>query len=154
MGRGNVCVHGKYEGLYYINWNNFSSEWEDENGIIIKDDYELQNEEWENSLFQFKEDMKQRFKSFRDSESYLGNSEKIVLENELFYIVTEDNEWSIAIKLIQKEQGYYSRGNIENLQSRKYQIYLEGMKECLFEQFDEIGVYGGAWTSGRIQKCA
>ena len=23
MGRGNVCVHGKYEGLYYVDYDNF-----------------------------------------------------------------------------------------------------------------------------------
>ena len=30
-----------------------------------------------------------------------------------------------------------------------YKTYLEGIKECLFNQFEELG-YGGAWTSGRI----
>ena len=58
----------------------------------------------------------------------------------------------MAIKLIQKEQGYYDNGNIENLQAKHYKTYLEGIKECLFNQFEELGTYGGAWTSGRIRR--
>lgn len=65
----------------------------------------------------------------------------------------EDNQWSMAIELIQKEQDCYSRGNIENLQAGLYKKYLEGMKKCLFNQFEELGIYGGPWTSGKIKKC-
>jgi len=28
----------------------------------------------------------------------------------------------------------------------------EGIKECLFNQFVELGTYDGAWTSGRIRR--
>jgi len=149
MGRGNACVFGKYEGLYYIDWNNFSSEYEDEHGNIIQD-YDLQQEEWEGSLEQFIGDFTQRFKSFSRCGEWISNSEKAVLENSLFYIVIEDNEWSIAIKLIQKEQ-YYDRGNIENLQAKHYKTYLDGIRDCLFNQFEELGTYAGPWTSGRIR---
>ena len=149
MGRGNACVFGKYEGLYYIDWNNFSSEYEDEHGNIIQD-YDLQQEEWEGSLEQFIGDFTQRFKSFSRCDEWISNSEKAVLENSLFYIVIEDNEWSIAIKLIQKEQ-YYDRGNIENLQAKHYKTYLDGIRDCLFNQFEELGTYAGPWTSGRIR---
>ena len=151
MGRGNVCVFGEYEGLYYIDWDNFSSEFEDEYGNVIQD-YDLQREEWEDSLEQFISDFTKRFKSFSRCDEWIGNSEKAILENSLFYITIEDNEWSIAIKLIQKEQGYYDNGNIENLQAKHYKNYLDGMKDCLFNQFEELGIYGGPWTSGRIRR--
>jgi len=153
MGRGNACVFGEYEGLYYVDWDNFSNQYEDEFGNVITD-YNFQREEWEESLSQFVFDFKEKYKSFSNCNEWISSYEKAVLENSLFYIVVEDNEWSIAIKLIQKEQGYYDRGNIVNLQARHYQTYLEGMKECLFNQFEELGIYGGAWTSGRIKKCA
>lgn len=151
MGRGNACVFGEYEGLYYIDWSNFSSEFEDEHGNVIQD-YDLQREEWEGSLEQFINDFTKRFKSFSECDEWISDSEKAVLENSLFYIVVEDNEWSIAIKLIQKEQEYYDRGNIENLQAKHYKAYLDGMRDCLFNQFEELGVYGGPWTSGRIRR--
>jgi vacuolar-type H+-ATPase subunit C/Vma6 len=58
----------------------------------------------------------------------------------------------MAIKLIQKEQDYYKKGNFENLQAGLYKKYLKGIKNCLFNQFEELGTYCGAWTSGRITK--
>jgi hypothetical protein len=146
MGKGNTCVFGDYEGLYYIDWDNFSSEYEDEHGNIVHD-YDLQKEEWENSLHQFISDFTQRFKSFSKCNEWISREDKAILENKLFYIAVTDNEWSIAIKLIQKEHG-----NIENLQAKHYKTYLDGMKECLFNQFEELGIYTGPWTSGRIRR--
>ena len=148
MGRGNTCVFGDYEGLYYIDWDNFSSEYEDEHGNIVHD-YDLQREEWENSLHQFISDFTQRFKSFSKCNEWISREDKAILENKLFYIAVTDNEWSIAIKLIQKEQRYYGNGN---LQAKHYKTYLDGMKECLFNQFEELGIYTGPWTSGRIRR--
>lgn len=151
MGKGNTCVFGGYEGLFYIDWDNFSNEYEDEHGNIIQD-YDFQRDEWENSLYEFISDFTQKFKSFSKCNEWIGRDEKAVLENKLFYITIADNEWSMAIKLIQKEQGYYDNGNIENLQAKHYKTYLEGIKECLFNQFEELGTYSGPWTSGRIRR--
>lgn len=150
MGRGNTCVFGDFEGLYYIDWDNFSSEYEDEHGNIIHD-YDFQREELECSLYQFISDFTKKFKSFSKCDKWISGDDRAILENKLFYIAVTDNEWSVAIKLIQKEQGYHD-GNIENLQAKHYETYLEGMKECLFNQFEELGTYAGPWTSGRIRR--
>lgn len=146
MGRGNACVHGDYEGLYYVDWDNFMCELDGER------DYELEREECEISLKQFVHDFKEKYKSFSECDKWTSNHERAVLESKLFYIVVEDNQWSMAIKLIQKEQDYYSRGNFENLQKGLYQKYLEGLKQCLFNQFEELGIYRGAWSHGTIRK--
>ena len=143
MGRGNTRVFGEYEGLFYIDWDNFSSEHED-------DDFWRQ--EWESSLHQFISDFTQRFKSFSRCDEWISGDDRAILENRLFYIAITDNEWSVAIKLIQKEQKYYDSGNLENLQAKHYKTYLDGMKECLFNQFEELGTYAGPWTSGRIRR--
>lgn len=151
MGRGNACVFGKYEGLYYVDWDNFSKEYEDGDGNVIED-YDFQREEWEVALSEFISDLINKYKSFTTCDEWISSTEKAILENSLFYIVTEDNEWSMAIKLIQKEQDYYSKGNATNLQAGLYKKYLNGIKDCLFNQFDELGTYGCAWTSGTIKK--
>ena len=151
MGRGNTCVFGDYEGLYYIDWDNFNAEYEDDNGNIIED-YDLLREEWENSLYQFISDFTQKFKSFSRCDEWIGGDNRAILENKLFYVAIADNEWSIAIKLIQKEQEYYYDGNIENLQAKHYKTYLDGIRDCLFNQFEELGTYAGPWTSGRIRR--
>lgn len=148
MGKGNACVFKNYEGLYYVDWNNFPYQFEDSKGNEFTD-YELQRDYLEESLAVFKNDFITKFKSFTESSGWTGNDEKILMESELFYIVYEDNEWSIAIKLIQKDNDYY---NIENIQKKHYTAYLEGIRDCLFNQFDTLGVYTGAWTSGTIKK--
>ena len=151
MGRGNVCVHNDYEGLYYVDWDNFAYEFEDEDGEVFID-YDHQRYEWEDSLNIFKQDFKKRFNSFTDCDEWIGREERAILESELFYIAVEDNEWSIAIKLLQKETPYHWSGSIENLQKKHYKNYLKGMEECLFNQFEKLGVYGGAWISGSIKR--
>ena len=151
MGRGNACVHNDYEGLYYVDYDNFRYDYEDgESDNII--DYEIDDMLVEDSLYMFKEDFKKRFKSFIACDKWLGRGDHIILENELFYITVEDNEWSLAIKLLQKETPYYWNGDIENLQVKHYKTYLKGIEESLFNQFEELGVYAGPWTSGRIKR--
>lgn len=169
MGRGNCYVSGAYEGLYYID-NDFldmySSRKPDENGVyetrlLGEIEYaDMENWEydeagsrqnWDDFLTEFRASVRARFGSFRECDERLEHGECACLENGLFYIAFEDNQWSMAIELIQKEE---ARGLpwMENFQKRRFQRYLDGIRDALFEQFDELGVYGGAWTSGRIRK--
>lgn len=160
MGRGNVCVFGNYEGLYYVDYDNFSCYQEDEKGKQILDrygtpihDYPLENLELEMAIREFSASFAKRFRSFQKCEKWLSNSRHAILENCLFYVATEDNQWSMAFMLLQKESDYVE-GKMENLQNGHFRNYLNGMRECLFEQFGELGIYTGPWTSGRIRKTA
>lgn len=151
MGRGNVCVTGEYEGLYYVPFSSYSPEYENELDEIIID-YDLMNEDIKQDLDMFADSFAKKYTSFSKTDGWISNTERAILENSLFQIVLEDSEWAMAVKLIQKEQGYYDRGNIVNLQKRHFENYLKGMKEALFELYTELGVYGGAWTSGTIRR--
>jgi hypothetical protein len=159
LGRGNVCVNEEYEGLYYVDFDHFECFYEDEDGSQRKDkygypvhDYELERDYLEDAIEEFVICFTRRFKSFHRCDTWLGNECHAILENALFYIAVEDNQWSEAFMLLQKEQSYYSEGCIEGLQSRHYIGYLHGMRDCLFEQFNELGIYTGAWTSGTITR--
>lgn len=77
-------------------------------------------------------------------------SHRGILESKLFYIVVEDNEWSLAVELIQKEDSYDN--HLSGLQGRHYLKYLEGMKKCLLERLPSIGIRKGAWISGTISR--
>jgi len=151
MGRGNVSVQGEHEGLFYIDLNNFSSQYKDEEGNMV-DDYEIQNEELQTSLGFFKECFIKKYPSFTLCDEWLDQETHAVLENDAFNITISDNEWSIAILLLQKEPDDYQPGKILGQQKRFSKIYLNGMKTCLFQQFKEIGVYGGPWTHGMIRR--
>ena len=90
--------------------------------------------------------MEKKFKSFVAT----GNDFGTILENELFEIEIEDNQWSYAVKLIQKECWYDN--HLEGLQKKHYENYLNGIKNILLEMFPSIGCYGGAWTHGIIKR--
>lgn len=178
MGRGNVCTTGKYEGLLYIDNGDFhvyrraddTDEWPETRLMGELDYAELTSGEWaydeegtmnekDDVLECFVVDFCQMFPSFdRPSEEvwltepgFGSRSRLVLLERKLFRIVLEDNEWSLAVELIQKEEPW---GDVwmENLQKRLYQKYLDGMKKALLKRLPAIGTYSGAWTSGRIKR--
>lgn len=178
MGRGNVCVTGSCEGLYYIDNDDFhvyrrTDDLSDypETRLMGELDYaELTGGEWaydeegtgneeDDVLECFVYDFRQMFPSFERAgpNEWLRNgpygdrSRRVILESKLFYICVEDNEWSLAVELIQKEEPW-GLPWMENLQSRLYQKYLEGMKKALLNRLPGIGTYSGAWTSGRIKR--
>jgi len=173
MGRSNVCVSGRYEGLYYIDNDHFHVYRRDEpnsdddfqtqlmGGLSYEDltSGEWHFDEWETEdekddiLECFIEGFTRMFPSFRRAETaelWLEDS-RVILESKLFHIAVEDNEWSLAVKLLQKEEPW---GDVwmENLQKRLYKKYMEGMKRCLLEVLPSIGTYTGPWTSGRITR--
>lgn len=170
MGRGNVCVHNPYEGLYFIDNDHFyvyrreDCDGEFETRLMGDLDYqELTSGEWYFDEYGTMEeqgdveeciadDFARRFRSFTkpSKERWLDRSMRVLLESNLFYLVAEDNEWSIAIKLIQKQDPYDD--HLLGLQKRHYLSYLEGLKESMLNRLPSIGTYKGAWTSGVITR--
>lgn len=163
MGAGNVCVFGKCEGLYYVD-NDFldvyskrdsEGEWDYVSFRDADDTYEYDEDasRFERDEFEwsFIEAMKARFPSFEYINKWISRTRRALLENKLFYVVVEDNQWSIAIELIQKE-GEYGGEKMVGLQIGLYKRYLEGIQEILLELNGEVGIYCGAWTHGTIRK--
>lgn len=164
MGRGNCCVFGKYEGLFYVDnddlWIYHHKDNTDETKLLKDVPYgELdtiwQYDEIESDLTyqefidQFTDDMIARFPSFESCDEWMKSKRDlhIRLKNKLFYVCTEDNEWSIAVELIQIDDD-----RLAGLQAGLYQKYLDGIRDCLFNQFQSLGTYGCAWTSGTIYR--
>ncbi len=163
MGRGNVCTFGRAEGLYFVD-NEFLDVYCKENdyGEIEYCSFREADEGFEycesESYFKrqdfeymFVELMKKRFPSLEYVGKWISGSRFALLENDLFYIVCEDNYWSMAIELIQKE-GEYGGEEKVGLQMGLYLKYLKGIEEILLAMNGEVGTYGGAWTSGTIRK--
>lgn len=177
MGRGNVCVTGSCEGLYYIDNDHFHVYRRDEPGVESPETRlmgdlsydELTGPDWlydewgtgeeeDDVLECFISSFVKMFPSFRRpfEEVWLRNgswgpaSRRVILESKLFYIAVEDNEWSLAVELLQKEDPYDD--HLIGLQGRHYLKYLEGMKKCLLERLPSIGIRKGAWMSGTISR--
>lgn len=167
MGRGNVCVTGEYEGLYYID-NDYLHVYyqEDENGDygfalrseLSMEEYESGNWKYDEheSEFNFvmamrkiKDEMMKRFSSFTECDKWPHHEGNAILENKLFYITVQDNQWSQAVKLIQKEDPY---GSLAGLQAKHYPNYLNGLRDILLGMYDTVGIYTGPWTHGTIRR--
>lgn len=166
MGRGNVCVCGKYEGLYYVDRDyldcyiakelNEYDEYEQKmlGELTTEDfnnydyDYTMSEIYYEEFIIEFIHRMKKKFNSLESTDKDYG----VIMENNLFEIVIEDNEWSYAVELIQKEDSYYNDYSLKGLQKKHYKSYLDGIKTILLELFPSIGCYGGAWTHGTITR--
>ena len=177
MGRGNVCVAGPHEGLYYIDNDHFHVYRRDEPGVEYPETRlmgdlsydELTGNEWlydewgtgeeEDDILEcFISSFVRMFPSFErpmldkwlTEPGFGGRSRRVILESKLFYIAVEDNEWSLALELLQKEDPYDD--HLSGLQGRHYLKYLDGMKRCLLDRLPSIGTYAGAWTSGTINR--
>lgn len=175
MGRGNVCVTGPYEGLFYID-NDDLQVYRRNNPYAKEEETCLQRElgpddimgdEWlldeigssyeeEDVLECFCAELRKLCPSFQpaaNSNVWLGNERRVILENELFYICVEDNEWSLAVELVQKD-GYSDCESawMAGLQKRRYRGYLDSMKKALLARLPSIGIRTGAWTSGTITR--
>lgn len=164
MGRGNICTFGDYEGLWYVDrdyldcyiskFENEDGEYEEkmlgemeynEFGIFDYDDV-MSGIYFNEFVDCFVSMMDERFKSLAPTGERFGT----IMENNLFEVQIEDNEWSYAVMLIQKENPYDDC--LSGLQKRHYQNYLNGMKDVLLGMFPEIGCYAGAWTSGVVKR--
>lgn len=175
MGLGNVCVAGPYEGLFYID-NDDLLVYRRHDPYAKEEETSLQRDlscedfssgEWlldevgssyeeEDILECFCAKLRKLCPSFQPAANenvWLGSGRRVILENKLFYICVEDNEWSLAVELIQKD-GYSDCQNawLIGLQRRHYQEYLDCMKKALLSRLPGIGIRTGAWTSGTIKR--
>lgn len=177
MGRGNVSVSGEFEGLYYIDNGDIhvyrrDNPLDDEpetvlmkelgsadinTGAWVYDEYRTMEEEGD-ILECFVDSFGRMFPSFArvSEEKWVKNGlygdpcRRVIMESGLFYIAVEDNEWSLAVELIQKEDPYDN--HLSGLQGRHFQRYLDGMKICLLERLPSICIRTGPWTSGVIRR--
>lgn len=168
MGRGNVRVTGQYEGLYYIDNDDLICFRPKDGPAVGDDEHRLlrdvpadQMDEWEYDDIttewwqgdveeELKAAIRKRFPSFKDADDWISGTQRAILENNLYYVVLEDNEWSLAVELIQKEDPYSER--LRGLQAGLYQKYLDGLREALFEQFEKLHIRTSALTSGTIRR--
>lgn len=165
MGCGNVCVSGKYEGLYFIDNDDLHiyrpiDGDEDELKLLRDISFEdlcfweysdIDTQWWEgNVIAELQNSMQKKFPSFTPCNKWTNGGQRAVLQNQLFYVALEDNEWSLAVELIQKEAPWPQ--SYDGLQHKHYQRYLAGIRDTLFEQFESLGIYTGPWTSKTIHR--
>ena len=114
MGKGNVCVSGPYEGLFYIDndyTNVFRHEDNCEDTVLQKDlsTEALSSDDWlfddegsanelDDVLECFMENFTRRYPGFArvNQVKWLGRDVRVILESSLFYIGVVDSDWAYA----------------------------------------------------------
>lgn len=162
MGKGNCNVKTEYgESIYYID-NDFIQYYykkddpyltpilgkyiapEDRN--LFEYDQDTSQIEFEAVIDLLKEQLMHRFKSLSPCDKWIGRHKHAILENKCFYIALEDNEWSIAIELLIKDDA-----NI-HLQRKNAINFGKGIRDILLKNFDVIHIRTSTWTSERLTK--
>ena len=150
MGRGNACVWGDYESIHYVPYTEFENypynpdtDEADETQEKEFDEYAL-----DDFVSNVSCDFVSKFKSFsleKTGRAWIDNETRIIAQNNLYYLATQDNQWSLAIKLIQKD-------DLEPLQQKHFKSYEKALVKILFDYASEVYGYGGAWTSRKLEK--
>ena len=73
-------------------------------------------------------------------------TKRILAENNLFQIALEDNNWSVAVKLLRQKDGN------TGLQTQMYNSFLNRVRLGLFQQFKTLYVRDGAWSASKLTK--
>ena len=165
MGRGNCCVNGPYEGLWYIDRDFIDVYWsrDTEDYKLMRDigydefmncEYSQVESEYNyNDMIDIIRDrMMLKYNSFVATDRWVSDGgsrcdRRAFAENELFFIAVEDNQWSYAIELIQK-----GPESLSGLQKRFYQTYLNSLRDIILDVYGEVSYRTSAWTSGTIVK--
>lgn len=169
IGRGNVHPDGPYEWVYYIDrdytavyrkvnaadddmddrklryW--FGADSPEEKGWEYDECESIDEEDYDLRLFS--DDFMNLFPDFSKTNENISRTRRAILESPLFYVAVEDNEWSTAVELIQKD----TDSDLDlNSQNALYRIYLDAMKNILLRLFPSIGTYAGPWTHWTLTK--
>lgn len=177
MGKGNVGCFGKYETQYYIDNGDYHMyirydenldeyiearerdiDFNDASSTAWSFSPALTDDQFNQILEGFKTRFKEALPSFDDcpENTYLPDNagrmnRHAIMENQLFYIALEDNEWSTAVEIIQKT-GPYGDDSLVGLQAGHFDTVNRTLKECLLEEVPQIHTRNGAWMSGTIKR--
>lgn len=158
MGKGNIAV-GIHDGLYYVDYDHLyvyhhkddvndqrlGRDIKLENFSQYQYDEILSNINMTNFIDTLEEQFRIRFPSFVSCSRYEQKSH-VIAENHLYMLALEDNEWSIAVELLAKEN------NNLGLQKHHFPILYDQLKYILLTLFPEIHTRIGPWTSRCIKR--
>ena len=161
MGRGNCnvnttageCVFYVDNDLLQIYYNKSNPEetvFGKELTTSTMGQYEYDQDEsqkfFEEQLNTIKSQLMKKFKSLKEADYWSGRSKHIVLENNMYGIALEDNEWSVAFELIMKIDGN------PGLKKHNAKSFGKGLRDILIKNFGTIHIRTSAWTSAELTK--
>ena len=162
MKQGNCNVQPN-ETLFYVAWDDIALYENKTNKTDIRLRQEIpQGEEdnyaysqissqdnFENFKTWFLARMQKQFKSMHPCDYWLGRSKHVILENKLFMIALEDNDWSLAIELLRIGR---KQPNLKGLQNQMFQNFVNGLRNNLLTYFPVIYIRTGNYLAQPVTK--
>lgn len=160
MGAGNVNV-SLNDGLFYVHYDSVNVYKNKRNKSIIcqrkdiprgqeKDfvfDMGLSQQNYDVWLEAFRQKLMKRYPSYRRVDRYTKRDQRIVLENNMFFVAIEDNEWGFAVELISRTKYPYPQ-----FQKHLFPHFFKGLKETLLNLTETIYIRSGSWTTQAVTK--
>ena len=145
MGRGNFCPSGELTDQWYIDYDVYRFDPEDENNFDV--DYDLCQED----VRYLMREIQKKFPSFKEVDKWKDHywNQHALLENSFFEIGTADNEWAMAIYIKEKDDIWDEH---MNLASRHFENYTKGIQDILLDAFGTIYTRNGPWMSSRLTR--
>lgn len=114
------------------------------------DKYEYDEDLSQMNYNQFKDNLAekliQKFPSLTTDTTFDAKNTRTLVQNKLFAVLLRDNEWSLAVQISSIPDGN------KGLQTQMLPSFTNGLREILLNQFDEIYVRTGSFTTQPINK--
>lgn len=95
---------------------------------------------------QFIKKMQDKFKSLKPQDLTAKGKHQLLM-NDMFIVAFEDNDWSVAVELLENPMS-----KNPNLRPNLFPNFKKGMRDVLLDIVDEIHVRTGSWSTQRMTK--
>lgn len=157
----NVSVNPDREALFYVDYShmdvyvniNDSNDVKTNNDPAIaqnpdvyKFDDTLTQARFDSFKKQFVKKMQDKFKSLKPHDITTKGKHQLLM-NDMFIIAFEDNDWSVAVELLENP-----KSKNPNLRPNLFPNFQKGMRDILLDLVGEIHIRTGSWSTQKMTK--
>ena len=95
---------------------------------------------------QFVKKMQDKFKSLKPHDITTKGKHQLLM-NDMFIIAFEDNDWSVAVELLENP-----KSKNPNLRPNLFPNFQKGMRDILLDLVGEIHIRTGSWSTQKMTK--
>ena len=157
----NVSVNPDREALFYVDYSHMDVyvNVNDSNDVKTNNDPEIaQNPDvyrfddtltqarFDSFKKQFVKKMQDKFKSLKPHDITTKGKHQLLM-NDMFIIAFEDNDWSVAVELLENP-----KSKNPNLRPNLFPNFQKGMRDILLDLVGEIHIRTGSWSTQKMTK--
>ena len=117
-----------------------------QNPDIYRFDDTLTQARFDSFKKQFVKKMQDKFKSLKPHDITTKGKHQLLM-NDMFIIAFEDNDWSVAVELLENP-----KSKNPNLRPNLFPNFQKGMRDILLDLVGEIHIRTGSWSTQKMTK--